>query len=689
MNQIQLFINDQLVDLNDDSPIALTFQINNLAEVQNQQGNTSNQFKLPLTQRNRQILGFPDDVAFTTNAPYQQYPAKLVQDGLEIIPYGIAELNEIDQDNADVTVLSGNVDFFDAIDGKLYDMGDSISQWSDYGQNLVWQPYDHIWNVQNAAYSQNKTEGWIWPVVDYGLISNSDYSAPIDVHYQRPGFFIKTAIDLLLKSAGYKGAGSLLDDPLYPKLICQFANDSFDHGTDVQNNVSYKSITVQTGKDFSQDHPTTAGNIASIPFGLIISDPSHYYNPALNGYFASEITSVTASIAFGISFTSTNPSRNTGYSSKIAIQIRLYDNTSVADDQGLKLAETIVDYAARGNLNTIVANNQAVSFDQVLQPGQGIKITYEFTGYTGGTFVLNSGATFNIQNKVQQVQYGQSIQCERIFPDISQKDLLKDILQRFGVICQTDNASRTISFNSLRDIVNNIPIAKDWSGKCVDQGKQVMFQLGSYGQVNYLKCKEDDAVLPLDFANSQINIADTTLPATNDLFESQFAPTLNRPFYGGSIAQVLKIDPKTDDDNFSVSTEPRLLVDQKFDLRTIGKSVTFNNGDTVNNIVVNDWISIPYFYKPDGEHNLCFCDMPANTNKKLPGLQTKYYQEFQKILTQSKKVTRYLLLTPRDILELDLMIPVYLQQDNAYYYINKIDSWRKGQPCKVELVKIG
>jgi len=122
---IQLYINDQLVDLNDDSPVALTFQINNLAEVQNQQGNTSNQFKLPLTQRNRQVLGFPDDIAFTTNAPYQQYQAKLIQDGLEIIPYGIAELNSIEQNNANITVLSGNVDFFDAIDGKLYDMGDS------------------------------------------------------------------------------------------------------------------------------------------------------------------------------------------------------------------------------------------------------------------------------------------------------------------------------------------------------------------------------------------------------------------------------------------------------------------------------------------------------------------------------------------------------------------------------------
>ena len=68
MDQLQLYINDQLVDLSEDSPIALSFQINNLADVRNQQGNTSNQFKIPLTQCNRQILGFPDNVAFASDA---------------------------------------------------------------------------------------------------------------------------------------------------------------------------------------------------------------------------------------------------------------------------------------------------------------------------------------------------------------------------------------------------------------------------------------------------------------------------------------------------------------------------------------------------------------------------------------------------------------------------------------------
>ncbi len=681
MNDLQLYINNQLADLSDDSPIALTFQINNLADVQNQQGNTSNQFKLPLTQRNRQLLGFPDDIAFTTILPYRQYQAKLIQDGLEIIPYGVAELNNIEQDMANITVLSGNVDFFDAIDGKIYDMGDTTSQWSNYGKELVWKPYDHLWNIDNVVQSQTKTDGWIWPVVDYGLISNSDFTTAIDVRNQRPGFFIKTAINLLLQSAGYKGKGSLLAYPLYPLLICQFSNSSFDHGTDYQNDPNFRSIQVQTGQNLSFSHPNANNPVGYIPFSLILSDPSKSYLPQSDGYFAAEITNVTISFSFSLVFTSTNPS-HAGYSSKLAIQLRLFD----LNDNSINtvLTEQIFDFADRGNGNSIIATNQTISFDTVLQKGENLKVTYEFSGYSGSSFILNAGATFAVTNKIQSVQFGQTVQCERILPDISQKDFLKDTLQRFGIICQTDNANQTISFNSLRDIVNNIPIAKNWTSKCIDQGKQVSFQLGNYSQINYMQYKTDNNILPLKFGWSQINIDDQTLPATGTLIESQFGVTLNRPYYGGTIAQIKMIDDTTASNDFSIGVTPRILIDQKLNIGASGKTVTFTDG--TNTRIINDYISTPYFHKPDapqlspqyGQGTLLFDD-----------LRKKYYPELEKILSRSKKVVRYFLLNPRDILELDLLIPIYLQQDGCYYYINKIDSWRKGQPCKAELINLG
>jgi hypothetical protein len=697
MDQLQLYINDQLADLSDDHPIALTFQINNLADVKNQQGNTSNQFKLPLTQRNRQILGFPDDLAFTTNLPYQKYQAKLIQDGLEIIPYGIAELNGIDQNTANITILSGNVDFFDAIDGKLYDMGDSTSLSTNYGQNLLWQQYDHKWDVDNVAGSQQYTEGWIWPVVDYGAISATDFTQPINVHYQRPGFFIKTAIELLLKSAGYKAAGSLLADPLYPLMICQFSNGSFEHGTDYQTKTDDRGLNVQQQALISIAHPYKRTNTDNgyLKWDTINSDPGHQLTDGNAVFTSKAINEVLVTVTFPrVHLFGRVTPHDDSTKLTVAMMYRDPNYPSTPDTQLTTLQFSFDGYGENINgsnpsgwiryndtnggsiLADLDIHNATLSYETQLPANGGIYLSYTWSGQTPARVDIYPGASFVVASQNQTVQFGQNIQCERIFPDISQKDLLKDTLQRFGIICQTDNASKTISFNSLRDIVNNIPVAKDWSSKCLNQGKQIAFQLGNYAQINYMQYQNDDNVLPPKFGWSQISIADQTLPATAGLFTSPFTPTLNRPYYSGTIAQIKKIDDKSDSMDFSISVSPRILVDQKTTLPA-GKTVTFRDGNG-NNRVINGVISTPYFYKSDGTYSLLFDD-----------LRKKYYPELEKILTQTKKIVRYILLTPRDILELDLLIPVYIQQDSAYYYINKIDAWRKGQPTKVELVKLG
>jgi len=680
-NQMQLYINNQLADLADDSPIALTFQINNLAEVKNQQGNTSNQFKLPLTQRNRQILGFPDDIAFTTQQPYDNYEAKIVQDGLEIIPNGIAVLNGVEDNSASLTVLSGNVDFFDALSGKLYEMGDEATP---YGINHPFEPYQHTWNVDNVAASQSHTDGWIWPIVDYGnLVYNAAGNNEVNVRSLRPGFFIKTAIDLMVASVGYKATGSLLSNPLYPLLIAQFSNDAFNHGTDYQNRPNPTGLLATTGMDFSVYHFTSAGNKGIIPFSIINNDDAHQYS---NDTFTSKrISNVNIKVTIPKMKFQGKPDSTDGSYMKISI----HRQTTVDDilvEHTLDLSSfTRVPGTSGGGLfgvgllGYIEPENIIVSAQTAMNVGDQISIRYEFFKKRPSMFTIYAGAIFEIKPTSEQVLYGQDVQCERIFPDIAQKDLLKDVLQRFGIVCQTDSNTRSINFASFKDIVGNIPIAENWSGKCLDQGKSITFQLGNYAQVNYLKYKEDDAVLPKGFADSQINVKDKTLPASSDLFESQFAPTLNRPYIGNSISLIKMIEDGSTDNDFGIGVSPRILIDKKIDLRNYGgKTIKFTDGNPANDKYVNDYISVPYFYKSGEEYSLLWED-----------LRKAYYPELEKILQQTKKVVRYFMLNPRDILELDLLIPIYLEQDSAYYYINKIDSWRKGQPVKVELVKLG
>jgi hypothetical protein len=173
-------------------------------------------------------------------------------------------------------------------------------------------------------------------------------------------------------------------------------------------------------------------------------------------------------------------------------------------------------------------------------------------------------------------------------------------------------------------------LAKNWSAKCLDQGKGITFQLGGYAQENKLKYKEDDAVLPLGFADVVIKVADATLPASTDLFESQFAPTLNTFYINGHVAQIKMIEDGSTD--FSISVTPRILIDQKLTLEN-GKTLTFTD-EQGNKKVVNDYISTPYFYKTDAP-NLNGTYGPGSL--RFDDLRKKYYPELEKILKQTKK----------------------------------------------------
>lgn len=684
---IQLYINDQLVDLSGTGPIPLSFQINDLADVQNQAGNTSKQFTLALTQKNRAILGFPDDITLTTEAPYRQYSAKFVQDGVEVIPAGVAEINKVENMTCDITVLSGNVDFFDAIDGQIVDMGDSTSIWSGYGRKLLWAPYDHIWNVENAAYSQKKTDGWIWPIIDYGNIPLIDNTAPINVRAQRPAFFLHTAVEILVAAGGYRidyDKSSLIKDPLYKKLLIPFANGDFEHGTDFQNTPDNLSMI---GNKLSSQSIHLPGSPASgeIPFDQM-------------EYTATQNVKGTVTVQFNL-YMKGHPGSGSPSEVTIGINVRAgADNVNVASSVfSFDSKATYVSGSGGGLIQEENFLNCKITADIDLVPGMVINVNYSVKASQITTWIMRSGALFEFQSSEKQVLYQQMIQCERILPDVSQKDFLKDTLQRFGILCQCDNINKKITFASFKDIVANIPNAIDWSEKMVDQGKQVYFKLGNYNQINWMRYQPEDSILlnllPRYFADDKIIIDDQTLNTASpisDLFMSIYAPSINVPYKGGTIAQILKIDRTTTGIDFAISTQPRLLVDQKYTLKQkadgTGEKITFtavDGGGGSDDVVISDVISTPYFYKGDGQYNLCYCDKGGQA-----GLRKIYYPEVEHILQRTKKIVRYFKLTPQDIKDLDFLTPVYLRQDSGYFYINKIDSWTKGVPVKVELVRL-
>jgi hypothetical protein len=684
---VRLYIGDDLVDLNENSSPALTFQINDLANVTTANGHTSNQFELPLTQKNRQIFGFPDSTQACTDEAYNPYPAKLVVDGFEIIGSGIAEIRQVNEKSIEIQVISGNTDFFDGIGGQIYDMADSTSVWSGYGTKLLWNDYnkDAIWDVDHAADSQTKTSGWLFPIVDYGSIPASfPYQGVLNVRNMRPSFFLHSAIDILIRSTGYSvdtDRSSLMRDPLYQKLLIPFSNSDWEHSTDVQNSLSPDGMSTVLGTTFVFNMNDQYDQ--QIPWNQRVYGP---VTKSIEG---------TAEIIFGqidmIGRTAgSNPSEIT-----FSINIDQPGQPTIFTQLSVMLDDKAISIGDGFKKESFY--NLKISTDVQLVAGMSITSSFGVKGSSYTYFRIWSGATFTFTPTQTHVLWGQPFQCERILPDLGQKDLLKDTLQRFGMICQTNNVLKQITFASFKDITANVPSALDWSSKCLDMGKQTTFTLGSYLQYNWMRYQHDDTVplgyMPRYFADDVITVKNKTLSPQNpiqDLFQSPFAPTINRPYINGSIAQIA---PPNTKDSYAVGSQPRILVDQKVDLRNLGfnpdgssKTVVFADNDiayATYTRTINGVISVPYFYKSDGEYNLCYCDKPGQI-----GLKNKYWPEAEKLLQNSKKIVRFFNLTAKDIYELNFLIPIYLRQENAYYYINKIDAWKKGYPAKVELVKL-
>lgn len=714
----QLYINDLLVDLTDE-PIPYVLQINDLAQLQSQQANYSKSFKLPLTKRNKTILGFPDDVNFNTGLVYTQQSGKYVVDGIEIISNGFAEVKSIQNGFANVMLIAGNGDFLEKLQFQIYDMGNSLSQASNYGKDLVWSQYnDCVWDVAHAAGSQKKTSGWIWSVIDFGQFLNvTEYDNTLNVLAMRPSLFLHTAIELLVQSTGYSinmAKSCLYNDPifanLYMKILIPCCNGTFGHGSDFQNSNNGLGPIY----NLTQQHIIQSGRSPIIPQGFLTFDKGVLYTPAARQDF-------TAKFSFDIYMSGT---RGGPLPSTININFVVRTPGNVPQDVIVSSLSFEMDYRMNqtGVKNGYAIGNQLftgnlLSMDFQFVPGMSLYVEYDFnrfgTDVEDTLGVVHAGAQLQILIDKTTVLYGEAIECERILPDISQLSLLQDTLQGFGLILAANPNDKTITFSSFKEIIKNIPNANDWTDKCLDMGKEVSFQLQNLNQVNFLRYTQDSSVpvsqVPLFFYDDEIDINDTTLnpnKVQGDLFARPWAGSRDRPYYGGMAAEILMIDRGVvgGADNLSaIGVTSRILIDQKLDLTTlqgvtgglqiafwdgVGNGGSFNPSDP-NNVYINDIISVPYFYKPGAPslggaaNSLAWKDISGT-----PGLKSTYYEEFINILNQTKVVIRYFNLSPTDIANFDFTIPIYLRQDNTYYYCNKIDSWVNGIPCKCELIKL-
>jgi len=667
---LEIIIENNSVDLSGSTAIGLTFQANAIGSLSNRQGNFSNKFKLKKTQKNQVIFENCDNINSNSNIPYSKLKARVIQNGIEIVAEGIAIVEDCDE-HYNIQVMAGNTSFFDLVNTKnIHDL--DLTQ------------HNHTWNHTNVVASRSNSDGYIYPLIetyfDSFLYSALFLSERAALSYRLLCcVFMKTIWERIVFESGYSQNGTFVNSDQYNRLILPpkvfghtgdwIEETSGDQLLVTENNIQYTtngiSFTTRVDNFTGMGTDTYFSNAGIATF----TAPDNIYGELI----------ISAQLRVGLLGSAT-----------FQIQDFYLDIVDVTTGQIVTSSSDICDDISFSEWAAITTGVGVKVLNKGLSTGRMLFTsghTYQARiilkensnmGLSVFRYSTLNGTTFSFKAD-QEYAFGSQIEVGKLVKNYKQSEFMKQFMNMYCVIPQVNEYTKTISFNFFNDILNNIPIAKNWTNKIDEKfGVTVSFRDDNYAKSNLFKYEVDETNSFEDtFTDGEILIEDENLDAEKTLVKLDFAGT--ETILKMVDEQVPHI--KCMNSNYSVEeVQQRVLL---LDIQNGVDSVLYSDG-TTNTTVVDD-IPMCYFVKSGKSDNLSFNDSLLDNYDAISGIMQKY-----------KKIVLYLNadFNEKDISELDFTIPVFIDKHtpkihvNGYFYINRVENYQKGKSTKVELIRL-
>lgn len=506
---IQLYLNEQLADISKGEVIALTYQLNNIAELSTRNGNFSNRITLPLSKTNKSIIENTQSVPSEGTTPYKILNCRVFQNGIEVIRKGLAVIQQINTYDFEINIFSGLSNFFQLIEGL------SI-------QDLNLSDLDHTYDAATiyANRDNDYTSGFCYPVIDYGLLP--DTGTEVQALQLYPSVFFETILQAIANEQNYTLKGDILSNEKFLRVISAFSNEEFKNGQRFidENGLSGQQTTPQT-----------------INTGLTAVDIDFYSNTftgtVVTGFRIDlNITSITLPTNGVIELIL---EKNGVFSESLGFITTFEGNYSFSLPQRTYVATDVINFAFR--------NNPAIV-------GSG---SYDFSI----TFQEGEVQPENIDLSIID---GTIVNLEATLPEMTQEEWLISCFNQFGIIPISDNEERTLTLLTFQDVYNNKSIGLDWSNKIDKRAFEKETKFRTYAQNNNLKYKEDEIVNVS--GDGVLKVNDQTLEQTTDLIELEYSASDTANYFTYQF-QVSSIPILTDDAGTIAITEkvePRVLI---------------------------------------------------------------------------------------------------------------------------------
>jgi len=201
MNNVELFIENERVDMETTEIVSQNFQVFGLSELKTRNSFYTDRFKLPMTSKNIQIFKWLGTQANSSNVPYRRLKAKLKIGGLDVLTNGWCKVLSMQNNHYEVCVYDSTVDFYEALEGKKI-------------TDLNFSDWNHITSKEAVSNSWNKRSEYIYALANFRKedmpLSDRYGNNGVDIRFQMPSVFLHSVLDKIFEEAGYTYSSEIL-----------------------------------------------------------------------------------------------------------------------------------------------------------------------------------------------------------------------------------------------------------------------------------------------------------------------------------------------------------------------------------------------------------------------------------------------------------------------------------------------
>lgn len=618
MVNIQLNIDGQEVDLRADQTITNTFQINEFFKIAERKASFTNRFTLPATAKNMEIFGRLGIIGSTTRFPYAPRRADLSIDGIPVVIQGTCNVESFSEtDGYSISIYSGVNSLFEKLgDDKLSDL------------NLT--DLDHVLNPTSFTDSLTNTEGYIYALMDNGKHASG---GPLIIDHLIPSVFAKTLWDKIFTRAGFTYEGDIFTDDAFLDLVVT-PNNAYlpaEAGTaetlfngEAEGTFFFRANRQEltlNGEDPNQ-LLSSQGTRLIIPetgnVELVLDIAVQISDPDLVGFYVLQLT-VNNQAVRSIAIDSDN------YVGTTTINTFL----NVGDSVGLRFEPDFI----------------------VESPGQG-QVAF---------------ISHQIEIAVDLIDASTPINFNQLFLDsITQKQFVKEIVQRFGLLIQRQKDSDVYEFieikKMLRDRSNAVDYGNKFAGR-IDQN----YSANGVARKNGFKYKygQDEAA----FADGSVLVDNTTLSKEADLIVSETrASRLTSKVISTSAVRLYSTSHFVPQDGGFKKEAPGIYL---FNLLYINTTIQYRPESAGSNLDLTGVLPFANF-----------------KNSEWPTLIRNYYSEYAAVINTPKKEKIELNLTALDVYNFNFFRLIYISELGHYYFADKINNFVSGRLTTLEIVQI-